>query len=147
MGFDDENNDRLSEILKKEYFNTDTLVMEPMENKKIKLNTISEFEKTYPELAKEFLIIQEEQYRLFAAKMLDYGLGNITLGSNLSNEEDKNFSITGIWLRCNDKINRLKNLIKRKGKNYVEGEGLVDSFVDISNYGIIAQLVLRNKWK
>ena len=147
MGFDDENNDRLSEILKKEYFNTDTLVMEPMENKKIKLNTISEFEKTYPELAKEFLIIQEEQYRLFAAKMLDYGLGNIALGSNLSNEEDKNFSITGIWLRCNDKINRLKNLIKRKGKNYVEGEGLVDSFVDISNYGIIAQLVLRNKWK
>tara|TARA_R100000541_G_scaffold14242_1_gene23604 strand:- start:5263 stop:5706 length:444 start_codon:yes stop_codon:yes gene_type:complete len=147
MGFDNENNNRLSEILKKEYFSTDGLTPEHMEDKKIKLNTISEFEKTYPELAKEFLIVQEEQYRLFASKMLDYGLGNIALGSDLSNEEDKNFSITGIWLRCNDKINRLKNLIKRKGKNYVEGEGLVDSFIDISNYGIIAQLVLRNKWK
>ena len=139
MGFDNENNNRLSEILKKEYFSTDGLTPEHMEDKKIKLNTISEFEKTYPELAKEFLIVQEEQYRLFASKMLDYGLGNIALGSDLSNEEDKNFSITGIWLRCNDKINRLKNLIKRKGKNYVEGEGLIDSFIDISNYGIIAQ--------
>ena len=147
MGFDNENGDRLNEILKKEYFGLDKLDSKPMKEKTIKLNTISEFEKTYPELAKEFLIVQEEQYRLFAAKMLDYGLGNIALGSNLSNEEDKNFSITGIWLRCNDKINRLKNLIKRKGKNYVEGEGLVDSFIDISNYGIIAQLVLKNKWK
>ena len=147
MGFGSENNNRLSEILKKEYFNPDTTLMKPMGDKTIKLNTIGEFQKTYPELAEEFKAIQGEQYRLFAAKMLDYGLGNIALGSDLSNEEDKNFSITGIWLRCNDKINRLKNLIKRKGKNYVEGEGLVDSFIDISNYGIIAQLVLRNKWK
>tara|TARA_B110000444_G_C18810750_1_gene582449 strand:- start:464 stop:826 length:363 start_codon:yes stop_codon:yes gene_type:complete len=117
------------------------------EKKDEKLIAINEFEIIYPELAEGFKAIQEEQYELFAAKMLDYGLGNIALGSDLSNEEDKNFSITGIWLRCNDKINRLKNLIKRKGKNYVEGEGLVDSFIDISNYGIIAQLVLRNKWK
>jgi len=24
---------------------------------------------------------------------------------------------------------------------------MIDSFIDISNYGIIAQLVMRNKWK
>ena len=36
MGFDDENNDRLSEILKKEYFNPDTILMKPMEDKNIK---------------------------------------------------------------------------------------------------------------
>ena len=77
---------------------------------------------------------------------MDYGLGNISLGSTLEEKEDQDLSLTGIWLRCNDKINRLKNLLKR-GKNYVEGEGMMDSFIDIANYGIIALLVMRNKWK
>ena len=109
--------------------------------------TISDFEKLYPELAEEFQAIQKEQYELFAAKMMDYGLQNIALGSDLSNKEDRNLSLTGIWLRCNDKINRLKNMLKRNGKNYVQGEAMIDSFIDISNYGIIAMLVLRGKWK
>ena len=109
--------------------------------------TIIEFEETYPGLAKEFQQIQKEQYDLFAGKMLDYGLGNIALGSTLEEEEDIQLSLTGIWLRCNDKINRLKNMLKRQGKNYVKDEPMIDSFIDISNYGIIAQLVMRNKWK
>jgi hypothetical protein len=109
--------------------------------------TIKIFEETYPELAKEFKKIQQEQYELFSEKMMDYGLGNIALGSTLEEEEDIQLSLTGIWLRCNDKINRLKNMLKRKGKNYVENEPMVDSFIDISNYGIIAQLVMRGKWK
>ena len=110
-------------------------------------STITDFEKTYPALAKEFRQIQEEQYELFAGKMLDYGLGNIALGSTLVEDEDIQLSLTGIWLRCNDKINRLKNMLKRKGKSYVNDEPMVDSFIDISNYGIIAQLVMRDKWK
>ena len=110
-------------------------------------STITDFEKTYPALAKEFRQIQEEQYELFAGKMLDYGLGNIALGSTLVEDEDIHLSLTGIWLRCNDKINRLKNMLKRKGKSYVNDEPMIDSFIDISNYGIIAQLVMRGKWK
>ncbi len=110
-------------------------------------STVGDFEKTYPELAKEFQQIQKEQYELFAGKMLDYGLSNISLGSNLEQKEDIQLSLTGIWLRCNDKINRLKNMLKREGKNYVKDEPMIDSFIDISNYGIIAQLVMRNKWK
>lgn len=109
-------------------------------------NSIKEFESIYPTIAEEFKKIQQEQYELFSKKMLDYGLGNISLGSTLEDEEDKKFSLTGIWLRCNDKINRIKNLLKR-GKNFVEGESVIDSFIDISNYGIIAMLVIRNKWK
>ena len=110
------------------------------------MSHIKDFEKTYPTLANEFKKIQNEQYDLFAKKMMDYGLGNIALGSLLEDEEDKKLSLTGVWLRCNDKINRLKNLLKT-GKNYVEGEGIIDSFIDIANYGIIALLVIRNKWK
>ena len=45
MGFDNENGDRLNEILKKEYFDLDKLDSKPMKEKTIKLNTISEFEK------------------------------------------------------------------------------------------------------
>ena len=108
---------------------------------------ISDFEKTYPTLAESFKGIQQEQYELFARKMMDYGLGNITLGSTLEDPDDINLSLTGIWLRCNDKINRLKNMLKRKGRNYVQDEPMIDSFIDISNYSIIAQLVMKGKWK
>lgn len=120
------------------------------EAENINPNTIrknNDFEKLYPELAEEFKIVQKEQYELFASKMLDYGLSNISLGSDLSTKEDQDLSLTGIWLRCNDKINRLKNMLKRDGKNYVQGEKMIDSFIDIANYGIIAMLVIRNKWK
>ncbi len=120
------------------------------EAENINPNTIrknNDFETLYPELAEEFKKIQKEQYDLFASKMMDYGLGNISLGSDLNNREDKDLSLTGIWLRCNDKINRLKNILKRSGKTYVAGEASIDSWVDISNYGIIAMLVTRGKWK
>jgi|TARA_R110000803_G_scaffold41464_4_gene89152 hypothetical protein len=110
-------------------------------------STINDFESTYPELAKEFQIIQQEQYNLFAGKMMDYGISNISLGSTLTEKEDVQLSLTGIWLRCNDKINRLKNMLKREGRSYVNDEPMIDSFIDISNYGIIAQLVVRGKWK
>ena len=83
-------------------------------------NAIKAFEETYPTLAEEFKKIQTEQYALFAKKMMDYGIGNIALGSDLTEDEDIKFSVMGIWLRCNDKINRLKNLLK-SGKNYVSG--------------------------
>ena len=111
------------------------------------IRTLSDFEKTYPLLAIEFKKVQKEQYDLFASKMMDYGLGNISLGSDLNAPEDRDLSLTGIWLRCNDKINRLKNILKRNGKTYVAGEASIDSWVDISNYGIIAMLVTRGKWK
>ena len=110
-------------------------------------STIKDFEYNYPELAKEFSKVQEEQYELFAGKMMDYGLGNIALGSTLTDKEDIQLSLTGIWLRCNDKINRLKNMLKREGRSYVNDEPMIDSFIDISNYGIIAQLVMGGKWK
>jgi len=112
-----------------------------------KKDTIKEFEQEYPSLAESFKQIQAEQYDLFAKKMLDYGLQNITLGSTLEDKEDIKLSTMGIWLRCNDKINRLKNLIKRNGQNYVDGESMIDSFIDLANYGIIAMMVLRDRWK
>ena len=108
---------------------------------------ITPFETKYPKLSKEFKKIQKEQYELFAAKMLDYGLNNVTLGGDIiNNSDDKKFSLTGLTIRLTDKINRLRNLVV-SGKNYVKGEGMEDTFIDIANYGIIGMLVGRNRWK
>ena len=112
-----------------------------------KTKSVKDFEINYPTLAKSFKEVQIEQYELFAQKMMDYGLGNISLGTNLDDSDDIQLSLTGIWFRCNDKINRLKNMLKRKGRNYVKDEPMIDSFIDISNYGIIAMLVMKDKWK
>lgn len=54
-------------------------------------HTVAHFEKEYPELSQEFKRIQDEMYRMFAAKHLDYGLNNISLGGDLTQEKDKNF--------------------------------------------------------
>lgn len=104
------------------------------------------FEKEYPELANEFKQIQKEMYEMFASKHMDYGLNNIALGGDLTNSEDKTFSLTGLCIRLTDKISRLKNLLVN-GKNFVKGEGMEDTFIDIANYGIIGLLVGRDKWK
>ena len=107
---------------------------------------VRKFEKEYPELSWEFKVIQNEMYEMFARKHMDYGLNNIALGGDLTNPEDKKFSLTGLAIRLTDKISRLKNLLIN-GKNYVQGEGMEDTFIDIANYGIIGMLVGRDKWK
>ena len=109
-------------------------------------STIKDFEYIYPELAKEFSRIQEEQYELFAGKMMSYGRGNISLGGNLADEEDKNLTLTSIWIRMSDKMNRLKNMVVKNQSNPLDDESIEDTWVDISNYSIIALLVGRNKW-
>ena len=107
---------------------------------------VETFENEYPELSEEYKRISEEMYEMFARKHMDYGLNNIALGGNLSNSDDKKFSLTGRCIRLTDKISRLKNLLIN-GKNYVRGEGMEDTFIDIANYGIIGLLVGRDKWK
>tara|TARA_R100001443_G_scaffold109780_1_gene121307 strand:+ start:2088 stop:2507 length:420 start_codon:yes stop_codon:yes gene_type:complete len=104
------------------------------------------FEEEYPELAKEFLKIQDEMYTTFARKHMDYGLQNISLGGDLTKENDKKFSLTGLAIRLTDKVSRLRNLLVN-GKNFVKGEGMEDTFLDVANYGIIGLLVGRDKWK
>ena len=108
---------------------------------------ITIFEEQYPELSEEFQNIQEEMYEMFARKHLDYGLNNIALGGDIiNNNDDKKFSLTGLAIRLTDKISRLRNLMVN-GRNYVQGEGMEDTFIDIANYGIIGLLVGRDKWK
>jgi hypothetical protein len=108
---------------------------------------ITALEDKYPLIAKEFRDIMESQYELFAQKMLSYGMGNISMGSNLETKEEVKFSLTSIWIRMNDKMNRLKNLVLLGNKNPLYNEPTIDSWVDLANYAIIAQIVSKGKWK
>jgi len=113
--------------------------------KPAKSEAVLECEKIYPETTKEFKKILGEQYELFCKKQLNYGPENISVGTKLSNPDEIRVSLTGIWFRVNDKVQRLKQLVLLSKKDMV-GESIDDSFVDMSVYGIIAQIVSRGKW-
>lgn len=110
-------------------------------------DTVRQLEKEYPVIADEFKEILVAQYELFAQKMLSYGMGNISMGSNLETKDEVKFSLTSIWIRMNDKMNRLKNLVLLGNKNPLDNEPTMDSWIDLTNYGIIAQIVSKGKWK
>jgi len=111
-----------------------------------KEDVVSYMEDKYPEMTAEFQKIQREQYELFLHKQHDYGPQNIAVGQMLVNEEEKRLSLMGIWFRINDKVERIKTILMRGDNGSLEGEGLVDSYSDISNYGVMAQVVARGKW-
>ena len=110
------------------------------------VNVVKHMEDKYPEMTSEFKKIQQDQYELFLKKQHDYGPQNIAVGTALKNDEDKRLSLMGIWFRINDKVERIKTLIMRGDDGSLENEGLVDSYSDISNYGVMAQVVARGKW-
>ena len=103
-------------------------------------------EKEYPELTQEYKKIMMGQYILFCKKHHNYGCANINVGTNLETDADVKLSLTGLWFRLNDKIQRLKNLVVM-GEPDTVGEAIDDTFQDLSIYGIIAQIVKQKKFK
>ena len=107
---------------------------------------ISQMETEWPEMTREFKKIQQEQYELFLHKQHDYGPGNISVGTQIQTEDEIHLSLTGLWFRMNNKIQRLKNLLMSGRENAVEDEPMEDAFLDVSNYGIMATIVKNGKW-
>ena len=83
--------------------------------------------------AKEAFKIACENIKLMDRKQMDYGSGNITA-----------FGEFGVLVRMNDKIERLKHLNKMPNP---KNESIEDSYMDLSNYAIIAMMIRRNIWK
>lgn len=106
---------------------------------------IKHMENTYPEMTGEFKKIMKEQYIIFCQKQMNYGPSNIAVGTSLSTPDDVRLSLTGLWFRLNDKVQRLKQLVVL-GDNDNVGESITDTYQDLSVYGIIAQIVSRGKW-
>ena len=112
----------------------------------MKEETAIEFcERVYPEMMDEFKKIQSEMYETFCKKQRNYGPANISVGTALETKDDIKLSLTGLWFRINDKIQRLKQLVVLGQPDEV-GEPIQDTYQDLSVYGIIAQIVQRKKW-
>ena len=120
-----------NQITNKDIYGTDNTAVQLMEQQ-------------YPETTNEFKKLQKEQYELFCEKQMDYGPSNISVGTDLSRDEDVKLSLTGLWFRMNDKIQRIKNLLM-SGRE-INNEPLEDSYLDVSNYGIMATIVKNGKW-
>lgn len=110
-----------------------------------KTEVIKIMEDTYPEMTGEFKKIMQEQYEVFCQKQLNYGPTNIAVGTQLATPDEVRLSLTGLWFRLNDKIQRLKQLVVLGDRDSV-GESITDTYQDLSVYGIIAQIVSRGKW-
>ena len=107
---------------------------------------VEQMEKEWPEMTGEFKRLQREQYELFCRKQHDYGPGNISVGTMLQTPDEIKLSLTGLWFRMNDKIQRLKTLLMNNRESAVKGEPMEDAYLDVSNYGIMATIVGRGKW-
>ena len=103
-------------------------------------------EENYPATCNEFKKIMNEQYLMFCKKQKNYGPGNISVGTDLRTDGDVKLSLTGLWFRMNDKIQRLKTLLMGGKKAAVNGEPMEDAYLDVSNYGIMATIVKNGKW-
>ena len=103
-------------------------------------------EDNYKGLTDEYKKIMMEQYIIFCKKHRNYGTSNVNVGTNLETDADVKLSLTGLWFRINDKIQRLKQLVVL-GEPDTVGESINDTFQDLSVYGIIAQIVQQKKFK
>ena len=118
----------------------------PKGTSKPEYDVVAKMEEEWPEMTKEFKKIQKDQYVLFLHKQHDYGPGNISVGTFLVTPEEIKLSLTGLWFRMNDKLQRVKTLLLGDKKSAVKDEPLEDAYLDVSNYGIMATIVGRNKW-
>lgn len=87
----------------------------------------------YSQLDNDFRCLQDFQMELFCKKQRDYGPGNINA-----------FGEFGILVRLNDKVERLKHLIK--DQTIPANESIDDTWMDIATYALIALLVRRGQW-
>ena len=106
---------------------------------------VRQIEEQYPEMTEEYLRIIMEGYETFCLKQSNYGPSNISVGTSLQTKDAIKLSLSGLFFRMNDKIQRIKQLVVLGAKDNV-GEAIDDTYQDLSVYGVIAQLVSRGKW-
>ena len=111
----------------------------PEEIKNKETEVVEFMMKEYPTLMNSIKDHLNSSFSLFAQKQMDYGLGNVSLGGN------KKLALLGVAIRLNDKIQRLLNILdKDQSPN---NESLIDTAVDITNYGAIFNTLLKDEWK
>lgn len=88
------------------------------------------------DFAKNVSAVADSNVALLLKKHADYGPKNIS--------QSPGGPLNGLRVRMHDKMARINHLIDSGVSP--ENESLVDSFMDLANYAVIAQLVLDGKW-
>jgi hypothetical protein len=86
------------------------------------------------EMGKAALKVALENVKLLDRKQQDYGSGNIAT-----------FGEKGVLVRCVDKTERLKQLVWKS--KTAKNETVYDSWQDLANYAVIAQLCNQGNWR
>ena len=86
------------------------------------------------EMGKKALALALKNVQVLDSKQLDYGSANIA-----------DFGEYGVLVRANDKVARLKNLLTNVASP--RNESIEDSWLDLSNYSLIAVLCRRGDWR
>lgn len=86
----------------------------------------------------EFNVYQlaDSNVELLLRKHKDYGPKNIA--------EAPGGALNGLRVRMHDKLARINHLLDTGAE--AQNESLEDSFLDLANYALIAQLVIRGEW-
>jgi len=94
---------------------------------------LSKLKPEHEKIILDFFNAQIQALKLFRDKQYDYGPENIS-----------NFGDIGVLVRLNDKIERLKNLMFNNKEAH--NESIIDTWIDISNYGLIGLMCAINIW-
>lgn len=84
--------------------------------------------------ARKMLVLALRLVLLFDRKQQDYGPGNIA-----------DFGTYGVVVRMNDKFRRIAHLYKVRRRRPAN-ESILDSFIDIADYALIAYLLETGEW-
>lgn len=85
------------------------------------------------DIGRKALSLAIENIKTLDRKQQDYGSQNIARHGQY-----------GVIVRCDDKTARLANLLN---KDIAQNESVLDSWLDLANYGIIGALVSLGEWE
>lgn len=88
------------------------------------------------DMGRKALWVSLQNVQTLDNKQLDYGSGNISA-----------FGETGVLVRINDKLERLKNLVLKNKGGKARNEAVEDSYLDLGNYGVIGYMVHKGLWR
>jgi hypothetical protein len=88
-----------------------------------------------PDLERAFLAVVSDMFTTFKLKQASYGSANIG-----------DFGEIGVLIRSYDKIQRLKRMVWEQRINTISDESIQDTWQDLGNYAIIAQMVKAGLW-
>lgn len=79
--------------------------------------------------------ITKEMHDLYLIKNKNYG--------DSFSKQFKEYGLTSVCIRLEDKLNRLKSLNKQGVKANIDDESIKDTLIDLANYSILAIMEMK----